>query len=424
MTMTVVLLAMVLSGRELSPDVSPDRVESPLVVSLPRVGTLCPRDPQTVWNRRSLYRTPKVWAHPKEFDSEVTPIWLEGEAYKGRPTRCFAYYGLPAGASATNRAPAIVLVHGGLGTAYPEWVRLWVRRGYAALAVDNCGTIPVHGSDGRWMTHDAAGPHRDTQLEDPAGPVSDQWVYHAVAATMLGHSFIRSLEAVDASNVGVTGVSWGGFLACILAAADDRFAYAVPVYGCGFNAEPGALSFGKQNADEWQRLWDPCVYLQYARCPLLWVDGTNDFAFSLDRVRRSAALAPVESQFCTRLRMVHGHGAPGEAPAEIAAFADFYAKGGPDIVRVKEARVADGMAVVTFAAAGRKVVRAELLWTSDGSAVPWPKRDWRSDPVECADFASGRLAVQLPRDARECVVNLISADGLIASTPVLRQTIP
>jgi peptide/nickel transport system substrate-binding protein/oligopeptide transport system substrate-binding protein len=98
---------------------------------------------------------------------------------------------------------------------------------------------------------------------------------------------------VDARAIGVTGVSWGGFLACILAAADPRLAYAAPVYGCGFNHEPGGLAAGRPLSAKWASLWDPSAFLPRAKCPMLWVDGTNDFAFSLDRVRRSAALAPV-----------------------------------------------------------------------------------------------------------------------------------
>ena len=38
------------------------------------------------------------------------------------------------------------LVHGGGGTAFADWVKLWNSRGYAAIAMDNCGSIPSRGS--------------------------------------------------------------------------------------------------------------------------------------------------------------------------------------------------------------------------------------------------------------------------------------
>ena len=267
----------------------------------------------------------------------ATPILIEGEPFEGRETWCFAYYGVPDWASPTNKAPAIVLVHGGLGTAYPEWVRMWVRRGYAAICVDTCGALPVRTAEGKWLANPEGGPRGWAgSIADSGRPERDQWVYHAVAAVMRSHSFIRSLDCVDSRNIGVTGISWGGFLTCILAAADDRFAYAVPVYGCGFNYERPQWIEGYDESTmmRWARLWDASCYLPFAKCAMMWVDGTNDFAFSLDRVRRSAALAAdVPHAFSTHLRMVHGHGEPGEGPREILAFADHFAKGGADVVR-------------------------------------------------------------------------------------------
>ena len=48
----------------------------------------------------------------------------------------FAWCGLPAAAAGT-KSPAMVLVHGGGGTAFEHWVRLWNDRGYAAIAMDH-----------------------------------------------------------------------------------------------------------------------------------------------------------------------------------------------------------------------------------------------------------------------------------------------
>ena len=388
------------------------RAAEPIVVA--------PRDPTAVWNRAELYKTPRTWAFQDPFKGEATPIWIEGELWKGQPTKCFAFYGVPEGASREHPVPGIVLVHGGWGTAYPEWVRLWVKRGYAAIAVDNCGQLPVYGAEDRtWMANPEGGPRGWGRVDLVDEPEKDQWVYQAVAATMRAHSFLRSLPCVDTRNIGVTGISWGGFLTCITAAADDRFAYAVPVYGCGFNYERGGVVWNAASpaVAKWAKLWDPAAYLPFVRCPMLWVDGTNDFAFSLDRVRRSAALAPVEHAFATRLRMVHGHGAPGEAPAEILAFADHYARGGADVVRVGEGRLEDGAVTVKFEANGRKIVRAELMATTDGRDVKWDRREWTATPVAGFDAASGAVTAKLPSGAFAWIVNLVTDDGLVASSP-------
>src|SRR5439155_22684356 len=113
------------------------------------------------------------------------------------------------------------------------------------------------------------------------------WTYHAVAAVMRGHSLLRSLPNVDPERVGVTGISWGGYLTCIVAGVDNRFKAAVPVYGCGFLHENSVWldRFAKMTPEQrkrWTTLWDPSVYLPAVTMPILFVNGTNDFAYPLD----------------------------------------------------------------------------------------------------------------------------------------------
>ena len=60
------------------------------------------------------------------------------------------------------------------------------------------------------------------------------WTYHAVAAVIRGHSLLLAQKEVDPQRIGLTGISWGGYLTCIVAGLDDRLKVAVPVYGCGF----------------------------------------------------------------------------------------------------------------------------------------------------------------------------------------------
>ena len=143
----------------------------------------------------------------------------------------------------------------------------------------------------------------------------------------------------------------------------------------------------------------------------------NDFAFSLDRVRRSAALAAdVPHAFSTHLRMVHGHGEPGEGPREILAFADFYARGGLDVVRVGECRTSGRRIEVPFDAKGRGIVRAELMFTKDGADVKWDKRYWETKDIAEFDPASGRVVTELPEGVFAWIVNFTTDDGLVFST--------
>lgn len=379
-------------------------------------GAPTPRNPAHIWDLERLGETPRIRETQDPFRGEVTPIFIEGEPFRGRDTWCFAFYGVPEWATPECPAPGIVLAHGGEGTAYPEWVRMWVRRGYAAVCVDTCGTLPIRTPDNKWLPNPDGGPHGWGRVEATEEPERDQWVYHAIAALMRSHSFLRSLPGVKADAIGCTGISWGGFLSCIFAATDDRLKFTVPVYGCGFNHEPGGLASGHPLSAKWASLWDASAFLPFARSPMLWVDGTNDFAFSLERVRRSAALAPVPHAFSTHLRMAHGHGTPGEGPREILAFADHHLRGRADIVRVGESHVNNGRLEAEFKANGRNVVRAELLYTLDGADVKWPERHWHFSEAEL-DEGRTVASAALPHGAAEAIINLVTDDGLVFSTP-------
>ncbi|PYV08941.1 MAG: acetylxylan esterase, partial [Acidobacteria bacterium] len=53
----------------------------------------------------------------------VREVYYQGEPFRGSPTRVFAYYARPAGGA--GPFPAMLLVHGGGGRAFPEWAAIW-----------------------------------------------------------------------------------------------------------------------------------------------------------------------------------------------------------------------------------------------------------------------------------------------------------
>src|SRR5205807_5613129 len=77
------------------------------------------------WELRELKKTPKhevaATEQVKEGDHAVTltSLYYEGEPWLGKPTRVFAYYARPADLP-EKRVPAMLLLHGGGGTAYTQ----------------------------------------------------------------------------------------------------------------------------------------------------------------------------------------------------------------------------------------------------------------------------------------------------------------
>jgi dienelactone hydrolase len=375
--------------------------------------------PPVMWDMARLSAAPATWDAEGFSADGVRALYFQGEPYHGAPTRVFAWLGLPAVPPGTT-VPAMVLVHGGGGTAFASWVRRWTARGYAAIAMDCCGALPrkavIDGKEGKeWERNPAGGPRGWGGFDQIDAPRTDQWTYHAVAAAILAHSLLRAQPGVDSGRIGLTGISWGGYLTCLIASNDARFRFAVPVYGCGFTNEhtfaPSVLSLGEERARRWMQWWDPSSYLAQAAMPLCWITGSNDFAYTFNALQKSYRLPPGARTLAIRLRMPHGHGDAGEAPPEVFAFADSMLRDGEALVRISGQGRSGAAAWASYACA-HPLAKAELNWTVDHG--PWPARLWQAAPADIS--VAGKVTASVPAGATVYYLNLFDQRGCVVSS--------
>jgi dienelactone hydrolase len=365
------------------------------------------------WNLDELRKTPRVeWL---DKDGKLRRLLYDSEPYQGKPTRVFAYYAEPE--KVDGKLPAMVLIHGGGGTAFSEWAQLWAKRGYIAIAMDLAGQ-----GEKRKRLPDG-GPNQDDASRFDKHEVKDMWSYHAVAAVIRGHSLLRSLPNVDPERVGVTGISWGGYLTCIVAGVDDRFKVAVPVYGCGFIHENSVWNptFAKM-PDDWRKTWvenfEPSKFLGQAKIPMLFVNGTNDFAYPLDSYQKSYRLVK-NRNLCITVNMPHGH-PQGWAPKEISLFVDHHLRGGKTLFRFDAPGVRVAQAGDTLTVAIKQthdIASVSAHWTTDTKS-PWPKRKWESRPAaRMIGNATDQFLGSFPKD-RPLIYFLTATDerGATVST--------
>ncbi|MBI1318083.1 MAG: prolyl oligopeptidase family serine peptidase [Candidatus Hydrogenedens sp.] len=367
----------------------------------------------TPWDLIALSEAPAFrWAQE---DGPVRSLYYTAEAYEGHDTEVFAYYASPATISGETPAdhafPAVVLVHGGGGTAFPQWARLWAERGYAAIAMDLAGKLP----SGERLPNGGPDQGDDTKFGKIDSALTDQWTYQAVANVILAHSLIRNFPEVDADRTAVTGISWGGYLTCIVAGLDNRFKAAVPVYGCGY-LEDGSAWLGQFAAmteaqrAKWTRYWDPSAYVGAAAMPVFFVNGTNDFAYWLEIYAKTYGLVRGERNLRITVIMPHGHEV-GWAPEEIGLFVDQYLRGGPPLPKLALAEAQEGK-VAANVQGSAIVVSGELHYTIDH--LPNPDRTWTTIP---ATVSEGRLeAAAPPDDATIWFFTATGDDGAIVSS--------
>ncbi len=245
-------------------------------------------------NTEVVYKEIEEYNPTLEKYDHIKAITYDAFEYQGQKTKVFAFIGFPEGASAETPVPAVVLIHGGGGHPYMEWVRLWNERGYAAIAMETTGYFPsepnvgvnenengkfVYGMHGVFLEEGYTNaPDREYTTE--YAEVEEQWAYHGLSQVILAHNVLRQDERVDSDNIGVTGISWGGVMTAQIIGYDTRFSFAIPVYGTAYLGDEMRpfRDFGAPYVDA---LWAAERNLDNAKMPILWYAYSDDSNFGV-----------------------------------------------------------------------------------------------------------------------------------------------
>jgi dienelactone hydrolase len=142
-------------------------------------------------------------------------------------------YALLASPKAPGKYPGILVLHGGGGSAEVVKAMAWAQRGYVAVAPDLPGIAEpkkitetkgrfssLKYGEGRWVAEPDA---------------SESVIFDAVLSAMKSLYLLRAQPDVDTANIGVVGVSWGGYMTTMVCGlAGDQVKAGLALYGCGF----------------------------------------------------------------------------------------------------------------------------------------------------------------------------------------------
>jgi dienelactone hydrolase len=288
------------------------------------------------------------------------------------------------------------LVHGGGGTASKAWVQSWNSHGYAAISMS---------LEGQTDNHDRlaeGGPARPGIFGDSAAPIADQWMYQCVADATLAAALLRSLPEVDPGKIGIAGCSWGGIITATVIGIDPRYAFAIPVYGCGgLDSIPNHYGATLAGNEVYKQVWDANLRLGRARMPVLWHSWPQDTHFPMDAVFRSSQKARGDSELCLVPGM--GHGNLTERP-EWFAFADSVLKEGRPWIRVKSSKLGCGTVQAIFDST--KPLESAVLVSTTGSGHTG-SRQWVESPATVRK-ARGRWIAEaaVPERTTACFINV------------------
>jgi dipeptidyl aminopeptidase/acylaminoacyl peptidase len=185
-------------------------------------------------------------------------------------------YYKPKGASATNKVPALVWVHGGPGgqtmRGYSAQIQYLVNHGYAVLGINN------RGSSGYGKTFFTADDRKHGR--EP--------LWDCVEAK----TFLASLGYIDSERIGIIGGSYGGYMTlAALAFRPEAFKVGVNIFGVSnwirtlesippyWEAQRKALydEIGDPVKDkEFLMATSPLFHAKEIRAPLMVIQGAND----------------------------------------------------------------------------------------------------------------------------------------------------
>jgi len=355
-------------------------------------------------------KTPAIY-DLQTLDDGFQSFYFDGAVYQGKSTRIFAYYKKPQG---EGPFPAMVLVHGGGGSAFKQWISKWNDAGFAAISIaveGQTGTLTGNKKP-KWKKHNNGGPSRAAIYNDVNKPLSDQWMYHAVNATVSAHNLLRSFVDIKQDEIGLSGISWGGVITSTVIGFDQRFAFAIPIYGSGFLAGM-ENQYGKalKNNDIYQNVWEPALRIAKFKNPTFWLTGLKEKHFSLDAQGDTYKLLNAEHIQSIQPELKHGHNV-GWAPKEPYLFAQSVINKKPLVNFYQQQIVRDSVSIRVKEL--NEMSLASLYYTYDSGHTS--QRKWQKSSVtidkEDADIL---LTSLLPLAAKAWFFN-IENNGLIYSS--------
>ena len=318
----------------------------------------------------------------------IEQLSFTGETWEGVKVRVFAYRGAPAHG---EKLPGVLHLHGGGQTASLAWVRYWAGRGYVCVSHDFCGPGP--GRAPETVTQWGVAP---AYMADPSGPRSslhptpqfNSW-YHWTLVARRALTLLEQHPQVDPGRLGVFGISVGGTLTWMVAGCDSRVStQAVPIYGVGQNTYTFPWQSPDDAVDEDTRLTrallEPEGYASGVKCPLLFMNASNDHHGRLDFGMRTLSLAtqsPMLREVYTP-RSIH-HIEPAEAQ-DLALWMDFHLKGAgrawPESPKIE---MQGGDAVPRIVVSVDQPGEVESVTAHYGLSNPWPtSRFYRATVAE------------------------------------------
>ena len=352
--------------------------------------------PDLMWDTQTLFATnPELQESDVSLGDTIQTFKFRSAPYGDKEnTWVFAAIGFPLSEMPEDGYPAIVLVHGGGGYVSKNWINYWTEQGYVALAFDNFGG--QLDQNGNKVDNPDGGPkdnYGGSNLDSVENP-DQAWIYHAVYNCIMSNNILRARDDVDENRIVLTGNSWGGYVTCVTAGVDKRFAAFATTNGSGYVYNDTTWQrdgkFGGTQKEKWISLYDPSSYLPYATKPILFVSGVDDEYFSAYNRQQSANLVKGKVFYSQRTNITH---AAWTKQNETLAFFQHVLYGEDSLALIGNITTNDNVA--TFAYENKNFSKVNFVYTT---STDKDSHKWEWESVEVIE-ENGVYSYEIPEDA-------------------------
>ena len=346
----------------------------------------------------------------KNLYGKTSAVYFNGVPHNGEQTEIFAYYGVPNAPMPNGGYPGIVLVHGGGGMAFCEWVEYWCSKGYVAIAFDHSsrqyGSLYLEGKD-CCLPNKKGGACGWNPFTATVENYKDQWIYQAVSNTILCYNALRDTGCVNAEKIALTGVSWGSVVGALVMGIDQRFSCFAPLYGGGYLTLTSLFEKGEIpsdfDAEKWYKHFDPSSYIGNNHKPIHFTMGLLDPAFSPVSNAKTYNLSKGEVTYSQRKNLDHGHiFMEHRGTINVFRFIDKVINNNPMPFEVIESKMENGYLFAKIDnVKNAKQARFNYTFNSlEGSqkSADWV---WESFEIPIAD-----MKVEIPKGTTACMIEI------------------
>ena len=338
-------------------------------------------------------------------------IFLSYEYGNGTKKDSALIFGAVVRPEAPGKYPGLLVLHGGGGFAEIEKAKKWAAKGYVVVVVDEPGVAApekIPNSRGPWEKY-KYGENRFVVQPD----MESSTIFSAVLASMQGLYLLNAQPDVIKGKVGITGISWGGYLTAIVSGlANNMVNASFSVHGSGFY-DDGSTFLKNLNVmlPEERALWlkflDAGRRVSSVKSPFFIAAATNDNWFYPPAVMSTLKNVKGQVNHLFSPNVSHKIDLPGgtvgstpDQPGWLAmeeVYFNYYLKGQgqplPKIQEIKSEKLASGNTLVRFKVNSQVAVsNSQVCFSPVG--VEWPKRKWEIVPAKAV--SDGWYEAELP----------------------------